>query len=137
MKSKTLLSIGCSAVEAGVSIAVMQRALDEVGARTVIELNRVAYYAASDVDRAIEHLQNRRSVASQRGGNTLRRFGETREMTNDEKKRAIEAFVAAIKRETDAGKTRADAVSAVARKSPTVHRRFLAATHRGYRPDDE
>jgi hypothetical protein len=58
-------------------------------------------------------------------------------MSPQAKREAIAAFERSIKTEMDKGQTHNDAVLAVARKSPAIHQRFLEATHRGYRTDDE
>jgi hypothetical protein len=59
MQSENLLSIGCAAVEAGVSVARMQQALRDVGAATIIEFNHVPHYDVADVERAVEHVHQR------------------------------------------------------------------------------
>ena len=45
MQNENLLSIGCAAVEAGVSVSRMERALQEVEAAPVVRVNHVAHYS--------------------------------------------------------------------------------------------
>jgi hypothetical protein len=59
MQSENLLSIGCAAVEAGVSVARMRQALLDVGAAAIVELNHVPHYDVADVERAVEHVHQR------------------------------------------------------------------------------
>ncbi len=135
MKNENLLSIGCAACEAGVSVARMEQALREVQAVPVVRLNHVAHYAVDDIERAIECCKNTNppAHASRPGGKQSEASLEKTVMTTQEKERAIADFTAALKTETDAGKSRSEAVQAVAKKHSAIHAQFLRATHREYR----
>ena len=54
MGNGSLLSIGCAAVEAGISVSRMVQALREVGASPIVEIDHIPHFAAGDVERAIE-----------------------------------------------------------------------------------